>query len=167
MSSSRRVDAQLMCGRHREAIAELETLTSQHPLRERFWFQRLLALYRAGRQADALRAYRELRSTLIGQLGIEPGPELRDLQARILRQDSALEYRPARQTVPPCTAARPGTRRTGKSILPIRCSESGESDIVFVPGAMSHLDLLWEDPETAELLPPSRHARPPDPVRQA
>ena len=71
-----RVDAQLMCGRHREPIAELETLTTTHPLRERFWSQRLLALYRAGRQADALHAYRELRSTLIDQLGIEPGPEL-------------------------------------------------------------------------------------------
>ena len=76
-----RVDAQLACGRHPETIAELEALTTEHPLRERFWFQRLLALYRAGRQADALRAYRELRSILVDQLGIEPGPELRDLEA--------------------------------------------------------------------------------------
>ena len=82
-----RVDAQLACGRHQETVAELEALTTEHPLRERFWFQRLLALYRAGRQADALRAYRELRSVLVGQLGIEPGPRLRDLETRILRQD--------------------------------------------------------------------------------
>jgi hypothetical protein len=61
-------DARLMCGRHHEAIVELETLTARHPLRERFWAQWLLALYRCGRQADALRAYRELRSRLIEQL---------------------------------------------------------------------------------------------------
>ncbi len=142
-----RVDAQLMCGRHREPIAELETLTTRHPLRERFWSQRLLALYRAGRQADALRAYRELRSTLIGQLGIEPGPELRDLEARILRQDSALEYRPARQTA----RAQPQTlyAQNGDIHIAYQVLGDGESDIVFVPGAMSHLDLLWEDPETA------------------
>jgi DNA-binding SARP family transcriptional activator/pimeloyl-ACP methyl ester carboxylesterase len=142
-----RVDAQLMCGRHREPIAELETLTTRHPLRERFWSQRLLALYRAGRQADALRAYRELRSTLVDQLGIEPGPELRDLQARILRQDSALEYRPARQTA----RAQPQTlyAQNGEIHIAYQVLGEGESDIVFVPGAMSHLDLLWEDPETA------------------
>jgi DNA-binding SARP family transcriptional activator/pimeloyl-ACP methyl ester carboxylesterase len=142
-----RVDAQLMCGLHREPIAELETLTTRYPLRERFWSQRLLALYRAGRQADALRAYRELRSTLIGQLGIEPGPELRDLEARILRQDPALEYRPARH---PDAPAQPQTRYAQNGDIHIAYQVLGEgSDIVFVPGAMSHLDLLWEDPETA------------------
>ena len=143
-----RVDAQLMCGRHREAIAELGTLTTRHPLRERFWSQRLLALYRTGRQADALRAYRELRSTLIDQLGIEPGPELRELEAQILRHDSALEYRPARQAGP---RAQPQTRyaENGEIHLAYQVLGEGESDIVFVPGAMSHLDLLWEDPETA------------------
>jgi DNA-binding SARP family transcriptional activator/pimeloyl-ACP methyl ester carboxylesterase len=143
-----RVDAQLMCGRHLEPIAELETLTTRHPLRERFWSQRLLALYRAGRQADALRAYRELRSALIEQLGIEPGPELRDLQARILRQDSALEYRPARQTAD-CTQPDTLYAQNGEIHIAYQVLGKGESDIVFVPGAMSHLDLLWEDPETA------------------
>ena len=91
-----RMDALLDSGRHGEMIAELETLTASYPLRERFWSQRLLALYRCGRQADALRAYRELRTILIGQLGIEPGPELRELEARILRQDAKLDS-PARQ----------------------------------------------------------------------
>ena len=143
-----RVDAQLMCGRHREPIAELETLTTTHPLRERFWSQRLLALYRAGRQADALHAYRELRSTLIDQLGIEPGPELRDLQARILRQDSALEYRPARRT-DGCPQPETLYTQNGEIHIAYQVLGKGESDIVFVPGAMSHLDLLWEDPETA------------------
>jgi DNA-binding SARP family transcriptional activator/pimeloyl-ACP methyl ester carboxylesterase/class 3 adenylate cyclase len=143
-----RVDAQLMCGRHREPVAELEALTTRHPLRERFWSQRLLALYRAGRQADALRAYRELRSTLVDQLGIEPGPELRDLQARILSQDSALEYQPAR---PADARAQPETRyaQNGEIHIAYQVLGRGERDIVFVPGALSHLDLLWEDPETA------------------
>ena len=68
-------------GRHQETVGELEALTGAHPLRERFWHQRLLALYRCGRQAEALRAYRELRSTLVDQLGIEPRPELRELEA--------------------------------------------------------------------------------------
>src|ERR1700679_3509616 len=87
------MDALLASGRHQETIAELAELTTKHPLRERFWAQRLLALYRCGRQADALRAYREVRAVLVGQLGIEPGPELRQLEGRILRQDSRLEYR--------------------------------------------------------------------------
>jgi DNA-binding SARP family transcriptional activator len=84
-------DALLACGRHRDLIANLEALTTAHPLRERFWSQRMLALYRAGRQADALRAYRELRDILVAELAIEPGPELRGLHARILRQDPALD----------------------------------------------------------------------------
>jgi Bacterial transcriptional activator domain len=71
----------------------------------RFWAQRLLALYRCGRQADALRAYRELRAVLVEQLGIEPGPELRQLEGRILRQDSQLDY----GALPP--AAEPGIAR--------------------------------------------------------
>ena len=145
-----RVDALLACGRHQETLAELEELTAKHPLRERFWAQRLLALYRCGRQADALRAYRELRAVLAGQLGIEPGPELRQLEGRILRQDSQLEYRAVRRTVGD-DIGQPVTRYvdSGGIHIAYQVLGAGERDIVFVPGAMSHLDLLWEDPETA------------------
>jgi DNA-binding SARP family transcriptional activator/pimeloyl-ACP methyl ester carboxylesterase len=145
-----RLDALLACGRHRETLAELENLTAKHPLRERFWAQRLLALYRCGRQADALRAYRELRAVLAGQLGIEPGPELRQLEGRILRQDSQLGYR-AQPSPADHDMARPVTRYvdSGGIHIAYQVLGSGERDIVFVPGAMSHLDLLWEDPETA------------------
>jgi DNA-binding SARP family transcriptional activator/pimeloyl-ACP methyl ester carboxylesterase len=145
-----RMDALLQSGRHAEMVAELEMLTADHALRERFWFQRLLALYRCGRQADALRAYRELRTMLVGQLGIEPGSELRELEARILRQDAGLDYRPARHTEGDATA-RPGTRyvESGGVHIAYQVLGRGARDIVFVPGAMSHLDLLWEDPETA------------------
>jgi DNA-binding SARP family transcriptional activator len=145
-----RVDALLACGRHQETIAELAELTAKHPLRERFWAQRLLALYRCGRQADALRAYRELRAVLVEQLGIEPGPELRQLEGRILRQDSELDYRAPRPAAGD-DIARPVTRYvdSGGIHIAYQVLGAGERDIVFVPGAMSHLDLLWEDTETA------------------
>jgi len=146
-----RIEAQLACGRHDETIAELETLTAAHPLRERLWHHRLLALYRCGRQADALSAYRELRAMLTEQLGIEPGPELRELHDRILRQDPGLDYRPDAEHGA-AEAARPQTRYAQSGDVRIAFQVLGQSDrdIVFVPGAMSHLDLLWEDQETAD-----------------
>jgi DNA-binding SARP family transcriptional activator/pimeloyl-ACP methyl ester carboxylesterase len=146
-----RIDAQLACMRHHDTIAELETLTSTHPLRERLWHQLLLALYRSGRQADALRAYRELRATLTEQVGIEPGPDLRDLHQRILRQDPGLDHRPAASDGG-AEASRPQTRyaQSGDVHIAYQALGEGQRDIVFVPGAMSHLDLLWEDAETAD-----------------
>ena len=85
----RRVDADLACGRHRELVAELEALVREHPQRERIRGQLMLALYRSGRQADALDSYRQGRAILDEQLGLEPGPELRELEQRILRHDPA------------------------------------------------------------------------------
>ena len=67
-----RIDADLLLGRHHEIIVELQTLTAQHPLRERLHAQQMLALYRSGRQAEALTAYRDTRERLVGELGIEP-----------------------------------------------------------------------------------------------
>jgi DNA-binding SARP family transcriptional activator len=84
---SDRVDADLACGRHAEVAGELEGLVREHPLRERLRGQQMLALYRVGRQADALDAYRSAYSALVDGLGIEPSPELRALEAAILRQD--------------------------------------------------------------------------------
>jgi len=85
-----RAGADLMLGRHGELAAEMEALCRQHPLRERLWELYILALYRAGRQAEALRAYTEVRDRLVDELGIDPGPALRKLQARILAQDPSL-----------------------------------------------------------------------------
>lgn len=85
-----RIDADLALGRHGRLAAELEALVRQHPYRERLRGQLMLALYRAGRQADALAAYRDTRSTLTDELGLEPGVELRELEQRILSQDSTL-----------------------------------------------------------------------------
>jgi DNA-binding SARP family transcriptional activator/WD40 repeat protein/energy-coupling factor transporter ATP-binding protein EcfA2 len=85
-----RVEADLALGRAGELVAELESLVRDYPLRERFWGQLMLALYRSGRQAEALRAYQNARAHLVDDLGIEPGTELQTLEARILDQDPSL-----------------------------------------------------------------------------
>ncbi len=86
-----RIEAELSCGRHDALVGELEALCATHPLRERLWGQRMVALYRAGRQADALRVHQDLRDTLRDELGIDPSPKLVDLERRILQQDPTLE----------------------------------------------------------------------------
>jgi hypothetical protein len=83
--------AELARGREREILAELRQLVTEHPLRERLQGQLMLALYRTGRQADALEAYRRYREALVDELGLEPGADLRELEAAILNQDSALD----------------------------------------------------------------------------
>ena len=88
-----RIDADLACGRHADLAGELDALTREHPLRERVRGQLMLSLYRAGRQADALAVYQAGRAALVDELGIEPGPALRELHQAILRQDPKL--RPA------------------------------------------------------------------------
>lgn len=85
-----RIDADLELGRHEELIPELELLVAAEPLRERLRGQLILALYRSGRQAEALETYRETRRVLVEELGIEPSAELRELERAILRQDPAL-----------------------------------------------------------------------------
>jgi DNA-binding SARP family transcriptional activator/pimeloyl-ACP methyl ester carboxylesterase len=147
-----RAEALLACGRHRELIAGLEALTVAHPLRERFWYQRMLALYRSGRQADALGAYRALRDILVAELAIEPGPGLRELHARILRQDPALDD-PGPGRAGAERDAAPQTRyvQTSDGIhVAFQVIGEGERDMVMVPGLMSHLELIWEDHETAD-----------------
>jgi DNA-binding SARP family transcriptional activator/tetratricopeptide (TPR) repeat protein/transcriptional regulator with XRE-family HTH domain len=84
------VEACLALGRHGGLVPELRRLVVAEPLRERLWGQWMLALYRSGRQAEALAAYQQLRGRLVEELGIEPGPPLQQLQRRILRGDVAL-----------------------------------------------------------------------------
>jgi DNA-binding SARP family transcriptional activator len=86
----RRIEADLRLGRHLDLVPELETLVARHPLRERFRGQLMLALYRSGRQDDALSAYRATRDALVDTLGIEPSPWLSALEHAILTQDPAL-----------------------------------------------------------------------------
>ncbi len=85
-----RIEADLALGRHSDVAGELEALCQRHPLRERLWELLMLALYRAGRQADALRAFGEARTALVEELGIDPGPGLKELEARVLAQDPTL-----------------------------------------------------------------------------
>jgi WD40 repeat protein/DNA-binding SARP family transcriptional activator len=87
------IDHDLAAGRHREVVGEIEALVAQEPLRERLHAQRMLALYRCGRQAEALDAYRQARRALVEQIGVEPGPELRRVHEAILRHDASLELR--------------------------------------------------------------------------
>jgi DNA-binding SARP family transcriptional activator/tetratricopeptide (TPR) repeat protein len=85
-----RLEAGLHLGRHGELVTELQTLARDHPLRERFHAQLILALYRCGRQAEALVAYQGIRRAVVDELGVEPGPELRELHQRILAADPKL-----------------------------------------------------------------------------
>ena len=94
-----RIDADLACGQHADLVGELEARIVEHPLRERLRAQLMLALYRSGRQAEALHAYRNARRELMDELGLEPGEELRRLEQAILQQDPELEA-PQRAAVP-------------------------------------------------------------------
>lgn len=96
-----RLAAELQLGRSREALPELESAVYEHPLRERLWHLLVLALYRSGRQADALAAYGRARRVLVDELGVEPGDDLRSLHAQILSHDEALAHRPAAGALPP------------------------------------------------------------------
>jgi predicted ATPase/DNA-binding SARP family transcriptional activator len=108
-----RLDADLRLGRHDEVTAQLELLVGEHPLRERLRCMLMIALYRSGRQADALACYRDGRRLLVSELGLEPGRELRELERRILAHDPALASPP-----PLTTKLRvpvPHTRTIGRS----------------------------------------------------
>jgi DNA-binding SARP family transcriptional activator len=93
------IDAQLELGRHRDVIGELEALVQDHPFDERLRAQLMVALYRSGRQADALEAYQDARRALVDNLGLEPSVALRELEQAILRQDSSLDPPPALPSV--------------------------------------------------------------------
>jgi len=124
-----RTEAEIDLGRLREAIPQLEALTAEYPFRERLWSQLIVALYRSGRQGDALSAYLRARTTLVEEMGIDPSPELRRLHEQVLRQDPALDLPAplpasprmvpeAANTPTPATAAAP-RRRGQRRYLPI------------------------------------------------
>ena len=100
----KRIDADLTLGRHAELVGELELLVAEHPLREHLRALLMLALYRGGRQADALAVYQSARRELVQELGIEPSSSLRELEQAILQQDPALKLTP---TAPQPRAAHP------------------------------------------------------------
>ena len=105
------IDADLAAGRHAELIGELDALVAEHPLRERLHAQRMLALYRAGRQSEALEAYRTARAGLVEQIGVEPGAELQRLHEQILAHDPALDLPAVAEPEPSRHRLRPGDGR--------------------------------------------------------
>jgi len=120
-----RIDADLHLGRHREVVAELQSLAAAEPLRERLHELLMLALYRSGQQAAALAAYRAARRQLVDELGIEPGPVLRDLNQRILQADSALLLAPPSENGDGDETGRPSAN--GRTAWPGRPPPAGNS----------------------------------------
>ena len=114
VATESRAGADLGLGRYAELAGELEALCREHPLRERLWELLILALYRSGRQAEALRAYAEVRDRLAGELGLDPGPALRELQTRILAQDPSLA--PASALARPAPVPAGGTVPAGGAV---------------------------------------------------
>ena len=117
------IDADLEAGRHAEVVGELETLVAAHSLREHLHAQRMLALYRAGRQSEALAAYQEARTALVEEIGVEPGAELQRLHDAILAHDPALDLPAAAEPERAATTAQPpppGRRRRVPDRRPAR-----------------------------------------------
>lgn len=136
-----RLAAMLALNRHHEAIATCETLVAAQPLRERRWIQLMLALYRDGRQADALDAYRRLRTVLADQLGVDPGPAARRTEAAILAHDRSLLPHPApartagQATIGMATTPYFGRDRELSTLLGyVADAESGRGGVVLVCG---------------------------------
>ena len=124
LALERRIDADLKLGRAQDLVPELEGLAASHPYHEPFHRQLMLALYRCGRQSDALGAFRRARGVLAGELGIEPGLDLRRMEQAILRQDADLEQPPA----PPARIGHPeSSSATPPQVLVARPSRRARS----------------------------------------
>ncbi len=150
------IAAELTLGRHGRLLGDLRELVAEYPLRERLWAHLILALYRDGRQAEALECYRTARRTLSEEIGIEPGAELRALEAQILNQDPALDgavriARPARAVLAVTTAA---PALVPLAAVGVTFAREGDAELVIgalVPdeqalaGATAALNALRED----------------------
>jgi len=139
-----RIDADLRTGRHAEVIPELKNLAGSHPLREHIHALLMLALYRGGQQAAAHAAYRTARDVLIGELGVEPGQELRTLQQQILQADPSLASPPA---APPDEPSSPGppapaVRYSLPPDIPSFIGRDEETELVTSTGAICAIDGL-------------------------
>jgi DNA-binding SARP family transcriptional activator len=140
-----RFAADLELGRHRELVAELEKVVTDHPLRERFWEQHMLALYRAGRQGDALGAYQAARQQLADELGLDPGNSLQRLHQAILTADPALDLAATPHDIDP----RAGAGATGATAAARVVPAQLPADVSAFTGRTDQLrrldDLLADD----------------------
>ena len=156
-----RAGADLELGRHADLAGELEAACRQHPLRERLWELLIVSLYRSGRQAEALRAYTAIRDRLVDELGIDPGPALRELQARILAQDPSLAAaRPppvqaaARPAVPLAVTGNPREQLSGLTGREPELAQPREAEILWVPTALLETKLYVPRPRRGLVLRP-------------
>ncbi|MBV9838943.1 MAG: winged helix-turn-helix domain-containing protein, partial [Solirubrobacterales bacterium] len=147
------IDVELVLGAHARLVGELEALVHEHPSRERFVGQLMLAHYRSGRQGEALEAYRNARRELLDELGLEPGRELQELQRAILAQDPALQpLAPDKRRELPAVARR---RRRGGLLIAaggavllavliaaaVRLAGSGTSTVQVAPNSLAVIDV--------------------------
>lgn len=145
-----RNDAALAAGQHLELVQELDRVVAAEPLRERLRAQLMLALYRSGRQSEALAAYRDARSFFASELGIEPGSELRTLERRILAHDPSLELPVAASSEPPSPQPGRSRRRLGMIVAltaaavavtaTVALMEAGGSERSLTPGSTNVID---------------------------
>ncbi len=148
-----RIEAELALGEHARLVGELEALVREHPLREQLVAQLMLALYRSGRQADALAAFRAARTRLVDELGLDPGRELQELERAILAQDPTLQAPPGRRkaSAPPAAvrSRRPGgaLMAMGGAVLlallvavAVKLSGSGASTVTVAPNSLAAID---------------------------
>jgi DNA-binding SARP family transcriptional activator/streptogramin lyase len=149
----RRIDLELALGHHDDLVPELETLVRAHPLRERLRAHLMVALYRSGRQAEALEAYGDGRAVLLDELGLEPSEELQALQRAILAHDPSLEAPP--RVDAPRAAGADGPRKRWKLRRPLAAAVLG---LAILGGAAATIVLSRE--RTAEIVvPPNSVAR--------
>lgn len=152
------LEAALATGAHLELLPELESLLHRHPLRERLCGLRMLALYRAGRQSDALRAYHDIHQRLGEELGLEPGPELRRLERAVLTHSPELLVAPsvsvAARPVVAVSSPPPKIRYTSKGGVHVayRIDGSGSTDLLVLAGGLIPVDSLADEPHLDAVL---------------
>ncbi len=147
-----RVDAELAAGHSELAAVLSRAMIEEEPFRERRWGQSMLALYRCGRQAEALDMFTQARSLLRKDLGVEPGAAMRTLQQRVLAHDPILVVPRATDATRPRGPV-PVTRfaRNAGYALAYQVLGDGPPDLVFIPGFTGHLEVRWEDPTLSRL----------------
>jgi len=149
------IDAALEEGDHIAALHDAEEVLAEHPFREHVQAQRMLALYRAGRQADALQAYRDARRLLMDEVGIEPGPELRALNDAILAQDPSLDLAPGRR---PPRAHPAAPRRRGRWLVAAGAVAVAAVAVVLVATQSSSPGAVAVAPDSVAVIDPA-HSR--------